>query len=226
MNIHVHRKPNPLIVHEKLVELYVTNMSLEQIAGEIGVSHHSLKNYLRRNRESFPRRERGLRGTLTQEQIQRAAKMWTEGVEIKAIADYFGVTKNVILGKANSYRHLFPRRREPNKTKEEREAIKRKPKSRVKSNWNRTVFSTPAPTIDHDPEYYARKTEYDAERLSDAKPLYELSSKECKWPLNDGGPYLFCAADASGEYCDHHDARARSYRKLKAVEVLANLAAA
>ncbi|ASY72624.1 hypothetical protein N181_23780 [Sinorhizobium fredii USDA 205] len=48
---------------------------------------------------------------------------------------------------------------------------------------------------------------YDIQRLPFAKRLEELSPGECIWPINGGGPYLFCAAKAVGRYCPHHKAR-------------------
>ena len=50
-------------------------------------------------------------------------------------------------------------------------------------------------------------TQYDAERLPFAKRLEELLPGECIWPINSGGPYLFCAAKTKGKYCPHHKAR-------------------
>ena len=40
-----------------------------------------------------------------------------------------------------------------------------------------------------------------------AKRLEELLPGECIWPINSGGPYLFCAAKTKGKYCPHHKAR-------------------
>lgn len=36
--------------------------------------------------------------------------------------------------------------------------------------------------------------------------LVALTSTACHWPLNDGGPYLFCGApkDGVGPYCEYH----------------------
>jgi hypothetical protein len=48
---------------------------------------------------------------------------------------------------------------------------------------------------------------YDAERLPLSKTLLDLEPCECKWPMNSGGPFLFCAAPAEKAYCDHHKQR-------------------
>ena len=35
-------------------------------------------------------------------------------------------------------------------------------------------------------------------------PVTLLDLEGCKWPLNNGGPFLFCNAKTTGRYCDHH----------------------
>ncbi|NNH31002.1 hypothetical protein C9413_16265 [Rhizobium sp. SEMIA 4085] len=37
----------------------------------------------------------------------------------------------------------------------------------------------------------------DEERLGTGKELHELGVHQCRWPLNNGSPFLFCA-DATG----------------------------
>lgn len=39
-----------------------------------------------------------------------------------------------------------------------------------------------------------------------AIPLLELTEKTCKWPINDGGPYLFCGCykEPQRAYCGFH----------------------
>lgn len=38
------------------------------------------------------------------------------------------------------------------------------------------------------------------------RPLWELSAQACRWPVNDGGPFLFCAEPRipGCPYCAHH----------------------
>ncbi|ASY63028.1 hypothetical protein SJ05684_c15860 [Sinorhizobium sojae CCBAU 05684] len=55
---------------------------------------------------------------------------------------------------------------------------------------------------------FAPANKYDANRLQFAKRLEDLLPGECIWPINSGGPYLFCAAKTDGKkYCAHHKAR-------------------
>lgn len=48
-------------------------------------------------------------------------------------------------------------------------------------------------------------------------PIYEgalnlaleyLNRGMCYWPMNDGGPFLFCGCASSGKYCDYHSLKA------------------
>lgn len=36
------------------------------------------------------------------------------------------------------------------------------------------------------------------------KLLEELEWGNCKWPVNDGGPFLFCGRPSTGSYCPYH----------------------
>jgi GcrA cell cycle regulator len=40
--------------------------------------------------------------------------------------------------------------------------------------------------------------------------LLDLKSTSCRWPVNEGNPFLFCGERAreGGPYCAHHAARA------------------
>jgi len=49
----------------------------------------------------------------------------------------------------------------------------------------------------------------DDARLSTGKELMDLGRHECRWVLNNGGPFLFCAEETEGAvYCPHHADRA------------------
>ncbi|PDT53093.1 GcrA cell cycle regulator [Sinorhizobium americanum] len=54
---------------------------------------------------------------------------------------------------------------------------------------------------------FSPANEYDVRRLPFAKRLEDLLPGDCIWPINSGGPYLFCAAKAVGKYCPHHKTR-------------------
>ncbi|RVL05112.1 GcrA cell cycle regulator [Sinorhizobium meliloti] len=122
--------------------------------------------------------------------IEASAKLWKDGLSASQIASRFGVSRNVIVGLAYRNRDQFPARQ-----KRKLVPVRREPPRPRKQ----------APELKREPEIPA--TAYDAERLTHAKQLHQISVGECCWPLNTGGPYLFCAAETTGRYCRNHHAR-------------------
>jgi GcrA cell cycle regulator len=122
--------------------------------------------------------------------IEASAKLWKEGLSASQIASKFGVSRNVVIGIAYRNRDRFPPRQ-----KRKLAPVRREPPRSRKQ----------APEPKPEPEIPA--TAYDAGRLSHAKQLHQLAAGECRWPLNTGGPYLFCAAETTGRYCRNHHAR-------------------
>jgi GcrA cell cycle regulator len=113
------------------------------------------------------------------------ASVWFSGIRAAQIASMFdGASKNSIIGHYNRYPSVdYPLRRpKPKSTKTRLVASPRKPVQ--------MQFRTPAPS---DPGMTGTRLE-------------DLRSRQCKWPLNDGGPFLFCAAPAgvSENYCPYH----------------------
>ncbi|RMI10451.1 GcrA family cell cycle regulator [Sinorhizobium meliloti] len=123
--------------------------------------------------------------------IEAAAKLWSEGLSAAQIASRFVVSRNVVIGIAYRNRDRFPPRQKRKLALSRRERTRR-PAER-------------APELQPEPEIPA--TAFDAKRLKHAKPLHELTGRECCWPLNTGGPYQFCAAETTGRYCRNHHAR-------------------
>ncbi|EHK78058.1 GcrA cell cycle regulator [Sinorhizobium meliloti CCNWSX0020] len=133
--------------------------------------------------------------------IEAAAKLWRDDLSASQIAKRFGVSRNVIVGLAYRNRKLFPQREE-RKTPGKRPIAQREPRKRESAPRIRKMEPVAEPVVE-----LAPPTEYDAERLPSAKRLHELSAGQCCWPLNTGGPYLFCAAETTGRYCRNHHAR-------------------
>lgn len=125
--------------------------------------------------------------------IEAAAKLWRDDLSASQIAKRFGVSRNVIVGLAFRNRGLFPWRGDAGK------------KTRAPGPAKRARPRKLAPELKREPEI--PPTAYDAERLQSAKLLHHLTAGECCWPLNTGGPYLFCAAETTGLYCRNHHAR-------------------
>ncbi|MQX97757.1 GcrA cell cycle regulator [Sinorhizobium medicae] len=123
--------------------------------------------------------------------IEAAAKLWRDDLSASQIAKRFGVSRNVIVGLAFRNRGLFPWRGDAGK--------KSRAPGQAKTSRPRK------PELRREPEIPA--TAYDAERLKSAKLFHHLSARECCWPLNTGGPYLFCAEETTGRYCRNHHAR-------------------
>ncbi|PDT55056.1 MULTISPECIES: GcrA family cell cycle regulator [Sinorhizobium] len=124
--------------------------------------------------------------------VEASAKLWNDGLSASQIAKRFGVSRNVIVGLAYRNRDRFPARQKQSLAPVRREPVRKQVPS-----------PSPAPEVEPVPP-----TAYDAERLTQAKLLHELSAGQCCWPINNGGPYLFCAAETTGRYCSNHRARA------------------
>ncbi|MQX47113.1 GcrA family cell cycle regulator [Sinorhizobium medicae] len=128
--------------------------------------------------------------------IEAASKLWRNDLPASQIAKRFGVSRNVIVGLAFRNRGLFPWRGDAGKKTRapgpRKAAEPAKPRKRAQE-------------LKREPEIQAAA--YDAQRLTHAKLLHHLSARECCWPLNTGGPYLFCAAETTGRYCRNHHAR-------------------
>ncbi|MHC2488939.1 GcrA cell cycle regulator [Sinorhizobium meliloti] len=132
--------------------------------------------------------------------IEAAAKLWRDDVSAAQIAKRFGVSRHVIVGIAFRNRALFPSKpRARNCRPHESKRAPRKDKTAMRDRKPDTIIIPPH--------------KYDLERLPFAKRLLELRPGECSWPINDGSPFLFCAAKTAGKYCEHHQSRAIAVHK-------------
>lgn len=133
--------------------------------------------------------------------IEAASKPWKDDLSASQIARRFGVSPNVIGGIAFRNRALFsskPRAR--NCRPHESKRAPRKDKTAMRDRKPDTIIIPPH--------------KYDLERLPFAKRLLELRPGECIWPINDGSPFLFCAAKTAGKYCQHHQSRAVAVHRI------------
>lgn len=144
----------------------------------------------------------------TNENLTKAATMWNEGQSGTDIAAAIGTTRNAVISKAHRTPKVF------------------KAKHGVGKGYRRGKGSS-IPTLDPQARRQRAKEferseaqrkaileavsgalEYDTGRLPLAKALIDLEPKECRWPLNEGGPFLFCSEEAAhGPYCSHHRLR-------------------
>lgn len=131
-----------------------------------------------------------------------ASKPWKVDPSASQMARRFGVSRNVVVGIAFPNRALFswkPRARKL-PTAREQERAPRKDETAMRDRKPDTVIIPPH--------------KYDLERLPFAKRLLELRPGECIWPINDGTPFLFCAAKTAGKYCQHHQSRAVAVHRI------------
>lgn len=171
-----------------------------EIAERFGVTDSVMKHVVRKNRDHFPHRERQLThdDMWSDDELKQASDMWKRGDSAEIIADRFGVARNTIFGLAQRKRDWFPARQHGGRTVARRNST---PSERVE------IAKRQAAAFRSTVLKPVKLNDYDAARLPHAKELSDLTKCECKWPLNDGGPFLFCAEVATGDYCRSHHAR-------------------
>ncbi|WP_037069659.1 GcrA family cell cycle regulator [Rhizobium favelukesii] len=160
--------------------------------------------------------------------IDTASKMWNDGFSAGMIANALGVSRNVVIGKANRNRELFPNKAKTGirgghrvgipraeLTEEERERRRnaQNAKRRTERGFTRR---TKAESVEQRREEREDKAaqrrqrgftaSIDILRQPTAKPLYDLRACDCHWPCSDGPAYLFCAAETTegSAYCAEH----------------------
>lgn len=141
------------------------------------------------------------------ERVQKLRDLWNAGFSASQIAARLGgVSRNGVIGKAHriglAKHKLAYDSDKPRVPKERPERIFR-PK---------TVKAAAAPPPPKPPKPVKVAPVAPAPVMSVPKPkafmktLLQLECDECKWPMNDGGPFLFCGHQqhAGGAYCEYH----------------------
>lgn len=164
---------------------------------------------------------------------QRMANMWNDGESGAVIARKFGVSKNTIVGLVARNPHLFASKKKGEPKYARTGGRKPQPKSpgekrakpthsHVGNNLKNIHKARMEATRREAEQFSAGTSEYlkiaatDAERLNAGrrKELHDLEAGDCRWGLNHGGPFLFCAEATGGSiYCDHHAKRAYRLRE-------------
>ena len=104
-----------------------------------------------------------------------------------------GITDEQYREKAKADAERREKEREERRIKREAEALERQ---------NKASEEPPVPPhVQHRRSIVEWETE-NAKRVT----LLELTDRMCKWPINDGGPYLFCGCDKEPgkSYCGFH----------------------
>jgi GcrA cell cycle regulator len=155
--------------------------------------------------------ENGTTHGWTEERAEAVRRMWTDGESSGAIARQLGVTRNAVISKV--HRMKLPMRA-PNGWTEATKALalpaRRSAAGKLGARMVRTrpahLVPRGAPKLPSEP--LPPPSDLDTAR----KPLTELQSRDCRWPVGDPrqAGFGFCAMprDGDGPYCEHHMARA------------------
>ena len=126
----------------------------------------------------------------TSQKTHLIASVWREGISASEIASAIGVTKNVISGHYSRNRDelaLFP----------------------LSGKAGTKAVAKPKPAPAPKPKKRAKTVRIKPKEYGLFVMLEDCDG--CTWPLNDGGPYLFCGHAKFGKYayCEHHHERSR-----------------
>jgi GcrA cell cycle regulator len=169
--------------------------------------------------------------------IATLARMWNEeGLSAAQIGRVLGLTRMQVLGHVHRHRDVFKSRKkqplyrrtngrkpvpaQPKEKKERKATDIEKTDGRHFSakGIHRARMEAAAREADEFKAGTAKLLqihESDQDRMLTGKELHHLGVHECKWPLNNGHPFIFCASRAEeGNYCQHHTLRA--YRPREA----------
>lgn len=177
----------------------------------------------------------GKQAVWDEETKQRVAKLWNGGESSARIGAKFGVSKNAIIGIAARNPDLFvsKKRGEPQHARNGGRKPKPPGEQRAKPlhdivgnkvrNMNNSRKARMESTRREAEEFAAGTSPLldiapdDAERLNmgTGKELMDLGAHDCRFALNNGSPFIFCASatDDGAVYCDHHAKRAYRARE-------------
>lgn len=189
---------------ETASRMWKSGASASEIGAALGVSRNTVVGVAYRDRVNFPSKGKGrgytrqsMSGPIVEwsdDRVDQAAGMWADGMTIAQIGAAMGVSAFSIRGIARRRRDRFPERARGRAEGERREtkSAKAAPGARKEPR---------VPTIE--------PSTFDLGRMRHAKTLLEIGPCECRWPLTDSGPHLFCAdvALAGKSWCAHHYGR-------------------
>lgn len=147
----------------------------------------------------------------TPEREDRLRELWSSGLSASAIASVMGdgLTRNSIIGKAHRM-----------------DLAARRPSGPRGQTWSREKRKLTTKTVQRKQSFTKKRTDWThAPKPPEMKPakqkpkgeawealervvpvsLLDLGAGQCKWPVTEDSPFLFCgAASTHGPYCHHH----------------------
>lgn len=165
------------------------------------------------------------------------ARMWNdEGLSASEIAAHIGgISRAAVLGYVHRNKELFKSRAKKNLYRrtggvkpEKREPAAQRSAPSDGGHIGQKVHNVHKARIEaarrEAAEFDAGTSELlqiapmDELRLSMGKELTDLGVHECRWPLNNGSPFLFCAASQfqGSTYCAHHMLRSMPKKAVEA----------
>lgn len=187
----------------RLTALHQQGKTFSQIAAILGgwCSRSAVAAQVKRMRDELERRN----NPIVVDIAALAAAWKNPELTSSKIGELFGISPSHVRAIAAANRDLFQPRNSGKKT-EKKPKPQKKHTTRVVSAWARRDPSQPAPSY-YDP---MPMDDYEIARLPHAKPLHDLAAGECKWPLGEDRPYMFCACQTTqaGTYCAHHVVKA------------------
>ncbi|WP_027685076.1 GcrA family cell cycle regulator [Rhizobium leguminosarum] len=163
-------------------------------------------------------------------------KMWNNGQSAGRISAKFGVSRNVVVGLAMRNPDLFTpkgkgtpkyarwggRKPQPKQPGEARARPTHDNVGHKLRNMHNTRKARMEAVQREASDFLAGTSPLlqiapdDALRLSTGKELVDLGVHECRWVLNNGSPFLFCADATEGAvYCMHHAKRVYQPREAR-----------
>lgn len=181
---------------EIAAKMWAEDASMGEIAEYFGTSRNTVSGMMNRNRDLFPKKRAELvaeaQGRKNRPSVKRNRRVNVQNIA-KARQIAAGVERDTKV-KPNRNTGLFGPRKRKNIHQIRIEDARREVEE---------FEAGTSPLLQTLPD--------DAARIATGKELMALGLHECKWPLNEGNPYIFCAKATGGpRYCPHHSAR--SYR--------------
>lgn len=166
-----------------------------------------------------------------------AAEMWSDGLSITDIAVRYGVTRSKISGMMSRDRERFPKRRAdgPRYLRTGGRKPQPRPPGEPRAKPTHDIVGHKVRNMNNSRKARMEATRREAEDFAvgtsplleiapdDAarldmgmgKELMDLGAHDCRFALNNGSPFIFCAeaTDDGAVYCHHHAKRAYRARE-------------